>query len=114
MRSTNSFEIPADLADKAAEYRERMIETAVEQDDEVMEAYLEGNIPDAATLKALIRKGTMARAFRAGAVRFGVQEQGRAAVARCGGRLHAVAARRAGDQGRAARQRRGGRAPLER
>jgi elongation factor G len=56
-------EIPADLADKAAEYRERLIETAVEQDDEVMEAYLEGNIPDAATLKRLIRKGTMERAF---------------------------------------------------
>jgi elongation factor G len=56
-------EIPADLADKAAEYRERLIETAVEQDDEVMEAYLEGNIPDAVTLKRLIRKGTMERAF---------------------------------------------------
>jgi elongation factor G len=55
--------IPDDLADKAAEYRERLIETAVEQDDEVMEAYLEGNIPDAATLKRLIRKGTMERAF---------------------------------------------------
>jgi elongation factor G len=55
--------IPDDLADKAAEYREKLIETAVEQDDEVMEAYLEGNIPDAATLKRLIRKGTMERAF---------------------------------------------------
>ncbi|MXP41074.1 elongation factor G [Altererythrobacter soli] len=56
-------DIPADLADKAAEYRERMIELAVEQDDEVMEAYLEGNIPDAATLKRLIRKGTLEQAF---------------------------------------------------
>ncbi len=56
-------EIPADLADQAAEYREKMIELAVEQDDEVMEAYLEGNEPDAATLKKLIRKGTLARAF---------------------------------------------------
>ncbi len=55
--------IPDDLADKAAEYREKLIETAVEQDDDVMEAYLEGNEPDAATLKSLIRKGTMARAF---------------------------------------------------
>ena len=55
--------IPDDLADKAAEYREKLIETAVEQDDEVMEAYLEGNEPDAVTLKRLIRKGTMARAF---------------------------------------------------
>ena len=56
-------EIPADMADKAAEYRERLIELAVEQDDEVMEAYLEGNLPDTATLKRMIRKGTLAGAF---------------------------------------------------
>ncbi|MXO59295.1 elongation factor G [Altererythrobacter salegens] len=56
-------DIPADMADKAAEYREKMIETVVEQDDDVMEAYLEGEIPDAATLKRLIRKGTLAQAF---------------------------------------------------
>jgi elongation factor G len=55
--------IPDDLADKAAEYREKLIELAVEQDDDVMEAYLEGNEPDVPTLKRLIRKGTMARAF---------------------------------------------------
>ncbi|HYD24991.1 MAG TPA: elongation factor G [Croceibacterium sp.] len=56
-------DIPADLADKAAEYREQLIETVVEQDDDVMEAYLEGNVPDVATLKKLIRKGTLERAF---------------------------------------------------
>jgi elongation factor G len=56
-------EIPADLADKAAEYREKLIELAVEQDDDAMEAYLEGNLPDVDKLKALIRKGTMAQAF---------------------------------------------------
>jgi len=56
-------DIPADLADKAAEYRERLIELAVEQDDDVMEAYLEGNEPDVATLKRLIRKGTLKQAF---------------------------------------------------
>jgi len=56
-------EIPADLADKAASYREKLIETAVEQDDDVMMAYLEGEMPDAATLKKLIRKGTLAQAF---------------------------------------------------
>ncbi|MEE1876077.1 elongation factor G [Altererythrobacter litoralis] len=56
-------EIPAELADKAAEYREKLIETVVEQDDDVMEAYLEGDEPDVATLKRLIRKGTMARDF---------------------------------------------------
>ncbi|MBS7668316.1 elongation factor G [Croceicoccus gelatinilyticus] len=56
-------DIPADMADKVAEYREQLIETVVEQDDDVMEQYLEGNEPDVATLKKLIRKGTMARDF---------------------------------------------------
>ncbi|WP_043603204.1 elongation factor G [Novosphingobium sp. Rr 2-17] len=56
-------EIPADLADEAELYRTQLIELAVEQDDEAMEAYLEGNEPDVDTLKALIRKGTLAQAF---------------------------------------------------
>ncbi len=56
-------DIPADLADKAAVARSELIEMAVEQDDDVMEAYLEGNEPDVATLKRLIRKGTLAFAF---------------------------------------------------
>ena len=56
-------EIPADLVDKAAEYREKLVELAVEQDDDAMEAYLEGTVPDVATLKKLIRKGTLAQAF---------------------------------------------------
>ncbi len=56
-------DIPADLVDKAAEYRETLIETAVEQDDEVMEAYLEGNVPDLETIKRCIRKGTIDLAF---------------------------------------------------
>ncbi|HWJ70041.1 MAG TPA: elongation factor G [Sphingobium sp.] len=56
-------DIPADLVDKAAEYREKLIELAVEQDDAAMEAYLEGNLPDTATLKALIRKGTLNQSF---------------------------------------------------
>ena len=56
-------DVPADLADKAAEYREKLIEAAVELDDDVMEAYLEGEEPDVATLKGLIRKGTMEQAF---------------------------------------------------
>jgi elongation factor G len=61
--SWDEVDIPDDLKAKADEYREKMIELAVEQDDEAMEAYLEGNEPDEATLKALIRKGTLARAF---------------------------------------------------
>ncbi|SCA55302.1 protein chain elongation factor EF-G, GTP-binding [Candidatus Terasakiella magnetica] len=56
-------DIPDDLADKAAEYREQLIETAVEQDDAAMEAYLEGNEPSEETLIACIRKGTIDLAF---------------------------------------------------
>ncbi|SIN66600.1 translation elongation factor 2 (EF-2/EF-G) [Parasphingorhabdus marina DSM 22363] len=56
-------EIPEDMAEEAAEYREKLIELAIEQDDEAMEAYFEGNMPDAATLKALIRKGTLNQSF---------------------------------------------------
>ncbi len=56
-------DIPADMVERAAKYRSELIELAVEQDDEAMESYLEGNEPDVATLKALIRKGTLAQAF---------------------------------------------------
>ena len=56
-------EIPADLVDKANEFRSAMIEAAVEMDDTAMEAYLEGNEPDADTLRKLIRKATITRAF---------------------------------------------------
>ncbi len=56
-------EIPADLADEAAIYRAELIELAVEQDDDVMEAYLEGDEPDVATLKRCIRKGTLNQSF---------------------------------------------------
>ena len=55
--------IPDDLADAAAAARQELIEMAVEQDDEVMEAYLEGTEPDTATLKKLIRKGTLNFSF---------------------------------------------------
>jgi len=56
-------EIPANLQAPALAAREKMIELAVEQDDAAMEAYLEGNEPDAATLKRCIRKGTCGLAF---------------------------------------------------
>ncbi|MBY8822263.1 elongation factor G [Sphingomonas colocasiae] len=55
--------IPEDLQDAAATARAELIEMAVEQDDDVMEAYLEGNEPDVATLKKLIRKGTLNFSF---------------------------------------------------
>ncbi len=56
-------DIPADLQDKAAEYREKLVESAVEHDDDAMEAYLEGNEPDEDTLKNCIRMGTVAGHF---------------------------------------------------
>ncbi|WP_374295206.1 elongation factor G [Sphingomonas sp.] len=56
-------DIPEDMAEKAAKYRSDLIEMAVEQDDALMEAYLEGNEPSVADLKKLIRKGTLEMAF---------------------------------------------------
>ncbi|MEE4246471.1 MAG: elongation factor G [Kangiellaceae bacterium] len=56
-------DIPADMVDKAAEYREMLIETAVEQDDDLMEAYLEGEEPSLEDIKRCIRKGTRELAF---------------------------------------------------
>jgi elongation factor G len=55
--------IPADLADQAKEYREKLIEAAVELDDDAMTGYLEGKEPDEATLKKLIRKAVITGAF---------------------------------------------------
>jgi elongation factor G len=52
-------EIPAELLDKAKEYREKLVERAVEMDDAAMEAYLEGNEPDVTTLINCIRKGVI-------------------------------------------------------
>jgi elongation factor G len=59
----HDVEIPADMLDQAKDYRERMIEAAVELDDNVMAAYLEGKEPDEATLKRLIRKAVITGAF---------------------------------------------------
>ena len=59
----HDVEIPADMLEQAKEYRERMIEAAVELDDNVMAAYLEGKEPDEATLKRLIRKAVNTGAF---------------------------------------------------
>lgn len=56
-------DVPAEYADDVETWRERLIETAVEQDDDVMEAYLEGQEPDIDTLKRCIRKGTIALDF---------------------------------------------------
>src|SRR5881275_3178100 len=56
-------EIPADLKEQAAEWRHKMIEMAVEQDDTALEKYLAGEQPDYDTLIKCIRKGTISYAF---------------------------------------------------
>jgi elongation factor G len=56
-------EIPEPLRAKAGEYRQKLIEAAVEFDDDTMAAYLEGHEPDEGTLNRLIRKGTIGRKF---------------------------------------------------
>ncbi|HEY6616495.1 MAG TPA: elongation factor G [Vicinamibacterales bacterium] len=56
-------EIPADLQARAEEFREKMIEAAVEMDDDAMNNYLEGKLPSNDELRALIRKGTIAVKF---------------------------------------------------
>src|SRR5690242_17385414 len=59
----HDIDIPADLAELAKEHREKLIEAAVELDDDAMNAYLEGKEPDEATLKKLIRKAVITGAF---------------------------------------------------
>jgi elongation factor G len=56
-------DVPAEYAEQVEELRTEMIETAVEQDDEAMEAYLDGTEPDLDTIKKCIRKGTIALEF---------------------------------------------------
>jgi elongation factor G len=56
-------DVPADMVDLVEEYREQLIEAAVEVDDEVMGKYLDGEEPDVETLKRCIRKGTIDMTF---------------------------------------------------
>ena len=56
-------EIPEDLKEQAKEYREKLIEKAVEEDDSVMESYLDGKEPSLEDLKKCIRKGTIKGSF---------------------------------------------------
>ncbi len=56
-------DIPADMIDEVEQYREELIETAVEQDDDLLEAYMEGEEPSVEDIKRCIRKGTRDLAF---------------------------------------------------
>ena len=86
-------EIPAELLAQAEEYRHILIEAAVELDDDVMGAYLDGKEPDFETLQRLHPQSGPPHHFRSRALRLGLQEQGRAASARRGRRLSALADR---------------------
>jgi len=59
----DTVDIPADLVEQAKEYREKMIEAAVELDDDALTAFLDGKEPDVDTLKKLIRKAVITGAF---------------------------------------------------
>ena len=54
---------PADMSEKIEEWREKLIETAGEQDDAIMEKYLEGEEPTIDEIKSCIRKGTISLTF---------------------------------------------------
>ncbi|WP_269520421.1 elongation factor G [Alteromonas sp. BMJM2] len=56
-------DVPEDMVDLLEEYHEQLIETAVEQDDDLMEAYMEGETPSVEDIKRCIRKGTRDLAF---------------------------------------------------
>ena len=56
-------DIPAELKDKAEEYHAKLVEMAVEMDDQAMEDYFEGKEISTETLKKCIRKGTLAMSF---------------------------------------------------
>ncbi len=57
------LDVPADMVDQVEEYREMLIEKAVEQDDDLMMAYMEGEEPSIDDIKRCIRKGTIALDF---------------------------------------------------
>src|SRR6476646_2107288 len=59
----HDVDIPADMLEQAKEYREKMVEAACELDDDATTAYLEGKMPDEATIKKLIRKAVITGAF---------------------------------------------------
>ena len=59
----DEVEIPAELKDQALEYRSKLIEAAVEMDDDAMVAYLDGQEPDDETLRRLVRTAVQRRAF---------------------------------------------------
>ena len=100
-------EIPATHADAAREWRDRLLETIAEADDEMMELYLEGEEPTLEALKAAIRRATLASALTPVLCGTAFKNKGVQPLLDAVRRLPAVADRRAGDH-RPRRRRRGG------
>ena len=106
----DELEIPAEYADKAAELRAALVEMAVEEDDAADGSLSrKGKEPSYEDLQKLHPQGHQQLPFRAGDVRLGLQEQGRAALARRRGRLPAVAARHSAADRRGSGHRQGSR-----
>ena len=82
-------DVPEDMGDLVEEWREKLVEMAVEQDDELLEQYLEGNEPSLEDLKRCIRKGTHWPLLLPHLLWIRFQEQRRTDRTRCGGGLPA-------------------------
>ena len=80
----DTVDIPATHVEAAREWRDKLLETLAENDDAIMEQYLEGEEPTEDELIAAIRRATLASQAHPGALRLRVQEQGRPAHARRG------------------------------
>ena len=99
-RSTTRPTSPPSLKDEAKAAREKLVEAVAENDDALMERYLEGDTNFSADeIVRTLRKGTLHFKLVRRVLRRGVQEQGRAAAARRGRQLPAVAARHPAGQG---------------
>ena len=96
--------VPEEYRAEVEEHRERLLEAVAETSDELLDQYLERRQPERGADSARAAAGHDQRHPGAGAVRRGLQEQGRPAAARRRGRLSAVAARRAADRGLPARR----------
>ena len=83
------IDIPADLVEVANEWREKMVESAAEANEELMNKYLDGGALTEKEIKQGLRAARDRERDHADAVRLGVQEQGRAGDARCGHRVPA-------------------------
>ena len=101
-------EIPAELAEDAANWRDKLVEAVADLDDDIAHRFLEGQEVDADALRRALRAGHAGLEDHPGPVRLGPQEQGRPADARRRDRVPPLAARRGGGDRHRPAQRRAG------